>query len=59
MYHGTTLEHIKAMILTEFSKTDSSIPVIVARCPLGLGVDIKYITCIYHFGWPSDIKAFC
>ena len=57
MYHGTTLEHIKARVLTEFSKTDSSICVIVTTCALGLGVDIKNITCIYHFGLPGDIEA--
>ena len=59
MYHGTTLEHIKDRVLKEFSKTDSSIRVIVATCALGLGVDIKDISCIYHFGLPRDIEAFC
>ena len=51
------LEHIKGRVLTEFSKTDSSICVIVTTCALGLGVDIMNITSIYHFGLPGDIEA--
>ena len=58
MFHSNTPQHNKDVILESLQHSDGVIRVVFATVALGMGVDLKDLDCIIHYGAPSSIEDY-
>ena len=58
MYHSTTDEIVKAHIINQFSKLRGTIRILVSTIAFGMGVNIKGLYNIIHFGPPATLDDY-
>jgi superfamily II DNA helicase RecQ len=58
MYHKSTHQDSKDIIINEFKKCDSYIRCIVATVALGMGLDIRDIDLVMHIGCPKTLLSY-
>ena len=58
MFYKCTHEVSKRRILSDFSKTNGTIRVVVATVALGMSIDIKYIDLVVHIGCPKSVISY-
>ncbi|XP_066936308.1 ATP-dependent DNA helicase RecQ-like [Clytia hemisphaerica] len=58
IFHGTTPVPIQNEVLADIVKDGSTTRIIIATNALGVGVNIKNIRNIVHWGVPSDIEGY-
>lgn len=58
MYHAGTIPRIKDIVVSSLRETHGVIRVVVATVALGMGVDLKGITTIVHYGAPASIEDY-
>lgn len=58
MFHANTTQHNKEVILNSLSHPDGVVRVVFATVALGMGVDVKEITSIIHYGAPRSIDDY-
>ena len=58
MYHAGTIPRIKNVILSSLSETHGVVRVVIATVALGMGVDLRDIRMIVHYGAPTTIEDY-
>ena len=58
MYHANTPQHNKDVILESLGKSDGVVRVVFATVALGMGVNLKDINNVVHYGAPSSIEDY-
>lgn len=58
MYTKCTEATIKAEVVSEFSKQDGSLRVIIGTIAFGMGLDCPDIRQVFHWGGSSDIESY-
>lgn len=58
MYHKCTYEVSKTRILREFSKPDGNVRCVIATVALGMGIDIRDIDLVIHYGCPKSVVSY-
>ena len=58
MYHAGTIPRIKNVVLSSFSETHGVVRVVIATVALGMGVDLRDIRMIVHYGAPTTIEDY-
>jgi ATP-dependent DNA helicase RecQ len=58
MFHKCTDESSKTRILNLFTKPDSSIRCIIATVALGMGIDIRDVDLVVHYGCPKSVVSY-
>ena len=55
MFHNSTGQASKARILEKFRKSDSSIRCLVSTVAMGMGINIRDVDAVIHYGCPSKV----
>ena len=58
MYHANTPEHNKDVIMKSLSKPDGVVRVVFATVALGMGVNMRDVNTIIHYGAPQSIEDY-
>ncbi len=58
MFHSKTPKYIQDSILQLFIKPDSCIRVVIATSALGMGINIRDVGRICHYGIPSELEQY-
>lgn len=58
MYHASTPQHNKDVILSSLSKPDGVVRVVFATVALGMGINLRDINTVIHYGVPSSIEDY-
>lgn len=58
MYHSSTPQHNKDIMLSSFTKSDGVLRVVFATVALGMGINLRDINCIIHYGAPNSINDY-
>ena len=58
MYHASTTKHNKEVILKSICQADGVVRVVIATIALGMGVDMKNVNTIIHYGAPRSIDDY-
>ena len=58
MYHRKTLDKNKEKVLKSLLSTDGSTRIVVASTSLGMGVNVKDVNYVIHFGPPKEIEDY-
>ena len=58
MYHHSSPDHIKSVVLQSLLDANGIVRVVFATNALGMGIDVPNIRHVLHFGIPRDIEAF-
>ena len=58
MYHSATNDHIKAHILKSLQDPEGICRIIVCTSAMGMGVNMKGVNVILHYGPPSTIEEY-
>ena len=58
MYHASTPNHNKEVILSSLSKSDGVVRIVFATVALGMGINLKDINTVVHYGSPSSIEDY-
>ena len=58
MFHASSLDHNKDVILKSLSKSNGVVRVVFATVALGTGIDLKDVNTIIHYGAPHSIEDY-
>ena len=58
MFHSCTSQHNKEVILKSLTQSDGLVRVVFATVALGMGVDIKDVNLVVHYGAPNSIDDY-
>ncbi|XP_072037427.1 probable ATP-dependent DNA helicase RecS [Amphiura filiformis] len=58
MYHATTDKKVQDAVIDSFRNPDGSIRVLFATTAFGMGVDVKQVYTIIHYGPPKSISEY-
>ena len=58
MFHASTLQHNKEVILSSLAKPDGVVRVVFATVALGMGINMKDVNTIIHYGAPQSIEDY-
>ena len=58
VYHRKTLDKNKEKVLKSLLSTDGSTRIVVATTSLGMGVNVKDVNYVIHFGPPKEIEDY-
>ena len=58
MYHANTPEHNKEVIMNRLTKPDGVVRVVFATVALGMGVNMRDVNTIIHYGAPQSIEDY-
>ena len=58
MFHASTPDHNKDVILKSLSKSDGVVRVVFATVALGMGIDLRDVNTIIHYGAPHSIEDY-
>ena len=58
MYHKSTHQESKERILNDFKSKDGIIRYLVATVALGMGVDVRDIDVVIHYGCPKSVLSY-
>ncbi len=58
MFHASTPEHNKDVLLRSLCKSDGVVRVVFATVALGMGIDLKDVNTIIHYGAPQSIEDY-
>lgn len=58
MYHANTPEHNKEVIMNSLTKPDRVVRVVFATVALGMGVNMRDVNTIIHYGAPQSIEDY-
>ena len=58
MYHACTPERNKSVILQSLRDSDGSCRVVSATNALGMGIDVKGLSTIIHYGPSIDLESY-
>lgn len=58
MFHSGTPEHNKEVILKSLTDPNGVTIVVFATIALGMGVNLKDVNIIYHYGAPQSIDDY-
>lgn len=58
MFHSNTPEHNKDVILRSFTNPNGVVRVVFATVALGMGVNLRDVNTIYHYGAPQSIDDY-
>ena len=58
MFCASVPEHNKDVILKSLSKSDGVVRVVFANVALGMGIDLKDVNTIIHYGSPQSIEDY-
>ena len=58
MYHASTPQHNKEVILSSLSKPDGVVRVVFATVALGMGINLRDVNTVIHYGAPSSLEDY-
>ena len=58
MFHSSTEQTVKSLVINELGKTNSYIRVVVATQALGMGVDTKHVRHVIHITPSSSLESY-
>ena len=58
MFHSCTSQHNKEVILKSLTQSDGLVRVVFATVALGMGVDIKDVNLVVHYGAPNSVDDY-
>lgn len=58
MFHASTTQHNKEVILKSLSNQDGIVRVVFATIALGMGVDMRDVSVVIHYGAPRSIDDY-
>ena len=58
MFHSVTADKIKEHVLSSLKDAQGNVRIVIATSALGMGVNIKGLHHIIHYGPPSDIESY-
>ena len=58
MFHASTTQHNKQVILNSLCNPDGIVRVVFATIALGMGVDMRNVTAVIHYGAPRSIDDY-
>ena len=58
MFHASTPQHNKEVILSSLSKPDGVVRVVFATVALGMGINLRDVNTVIHYGAPSSIEDY-
>lgn len=58
MFHANAPEHNKQVILKSLRESDGVVRVVVATVALGMGINLRDVNVILHYGAPQSIKDY-
>ena len=58
MYHASTTQHNKEVVLKSLGHADGVVRVVIATIALGMGVDMRDVNTIIHYGAPRSIDDY-
>ena len=58
MFHSSTPQHNKQVILKSLTHNDGIVCIVLATVALGIGVNIKDVNLIVHYGAPHSIDDY-
>ena len=57
MFHASTLQHTKYIILRSLLVSDGVVHVVFTTVALGMGVDLQDVNTVIHYGVPQSLKT--
>ena len=57
MFHANTPQHNKEVVLKSMTKPDGVVRIVFATVALGMGVDLRDVNTIIHYGAPLSIDS--
>ena len=58
MFHANTSQHNKEVILSNLSRPDGVVRVVFATVALGMGINLRDVNTIIHYGAPQSIEDY-
>ena len=58
MYHANTPEHSKEVIIQSLLDADGVVRVVFASVAMGMGIDLRGVNTIIHYGAPSSMEDY-
>ena len=58
MFHANTPQHNKDVILCSLAKSDGVVRVVFATVALGMGINLRDVNTIIHYGAPHSIEDY-
>ncbi len=57
-FHAQTNDDVKTYVMEKFNSAEGHIRLLFAPVAFGMGVDVKSLYCVIHYGPPHDIEEF-
>ena len=58
MYHSCTPQHNKEVVLESLVRTDGVVRIVFATIALGMGIDLRDVNTIIHYGAPRSLEDY-
>ena len=58
MFHANTPQHNKEVILSNLTRPDGVVRVVFATVALGMGINLRDVNTIIHYGAPQSIEDY-
>ena len=58
MYHSCSPQHNKEVVLESLVKTDGVVRIVFATIALGMGIDLRDVNTIIHYGAPRNLEDY-